>query len=347
MSLLQLVFFLSGIVVLYVGLDVARRQKFNALHFLVFIGTGVGLLVFTAFPRALDLVGRIFGIPRGADALVYGAIVFLVYFVLVLLGKSEKNREDVTSLGRAIAIMGAYVPGVSAHRVAVVVPAYKEEKVIATTLEGLAAKGFSRIVVVDDGSPDGTSVVARAFAETHPGTVVLRHPRNRGQGAALETGFEYLRRNADGWEFAGTYDADGQHDPDDLLKMAAYLEAHPDVDVTLGSRFLHGASVGVPWKRRVLLHLGVLFTFFVSRLKLTDTHNGLRMIRRRALGQLCLTQDGMAHASEIIDLVAQRGLRHAELPVNILYTEYSMAKGQKGINAINIALKMIWHKISK
>jgi hypothetical protein len=105
MTLLQLVFFLSGIVVLYVGLDVARKQKFNALHFVVFIGTGMGLLVFTAFPSALNLVGRVFGLPRGADVLVYGAIIFLVYFVMLLLSKAESNREDITRLTREIALL--------------------------------------------------------------------------------------------------------------------------------------------------------------------------------------------------------------------------------------------------
>lgn len=347
MTLLQLVFFLSGIVVLYVGLDIARRQKFNALHFVVFIGTGVGLLVFTAFPPALNLVGWVFGLPRGADALVYGAIVFLVYFVLVLLGKSEKNREDVTSLGRAIAIMGAHTPHTAEHKVAVVVPAYREAKVIAAALTNLAEKGFSRIVVVTDGSPDATPTIARTFAQQHPGTVVLSHPRNRGQGAALETGFEYLRRHGEGVEFVATYDGDGQHDPDDLVKMVAYLEVHPEVDVALGSRFINQTSSTIPWKRRVLLKLAVIFTFVISRLELTDTHNGLRVFRRRTLDRIRLTQDGMAHASEIIDLIAEHKLVYRELPVTIRYSEYSLGKGQKGINAINIALKVIWHKISK
>lgn len=100
MTLLELFFILSGIILLIISFDIAKKQKFNALHFLVFLGIGGGLLVFTFFPEIRDSVGRIFGLSRGADALVYGAIIFLVYFVLLLLGKVVENRENLTKVIR-------------------------------------------------------------------------------------------------------------------------------------------------------------------------------------------------------------------------------------------------------
>lgn len=105
MNLLQAFFIVSGFIIFIIAFDIAKRQKFNALHFLVFIGIGIGLFVFTIFPNILNKMGQIFGLQRGADVLVYVSIVFLFYFVLLLLNKTEKNREDVTRLVREISVL--------------------------------------------------------------------------------------------------------------------------------------------------------------------------------------------------------------------------------------------------
>lgn len=105
MNLLQVFFVVSSFVIFIIAFDIAKRQKFNALHFLVFIGIGIGLFVFTVFPDILDKMGHLFGLQRGADVLVYVSIVFLFYFVLLLLNKSEKNREDITRLVREISVL--------------------------------------------------------------------------------------------------------------------------------------------------------------------------------------------------------------------------------------------------
>lgn len=105
MTLLQAFFIVSAFVIFIISFDIAKRQKFNALHFLVFIGIGIGLFVFTIFPNALEKMGHLFGVQRGADVLVYVSIVFLFYFVLLLLNKSEKNREDITRLVREIGVL--------------------------------------------------------------------------------------------------------------------------------------------------------------------------------------------------------------------------------------------------
>lgn len=89
------------------ALDIAKRERFNALHFLVFLGVGGWLLVFTLFPAVLNKIGLLFGLQRGADLLVYSSIIFLFYFVLLLLRKIEDTREEVTSLVREIAIQNA------------------------------------------------------------------------------------------------------------------------------------------------------------------------------------------------------------------------------------------------
>jgi small membrane protein len=107
MNLLQIFFIISGLIIFLVALDIAKRERFNALHFLVFLGVGSGLLVFTVFPNSLNLLGQLFGLQRGADLLVYASIIFLFYFVLLLLRKVENTREEVTRLIREIALSNA------------------------------------------------------------------------------------------------------------------------------------------------------------------------------------------------------------------------------------------------
>ncbi len=348
MSLLQLFFILSGIVLLYVGLDVARKQKFNALHFLVFIGTGLGLVAFTFFPSALNVIGRVFGLPRGADVLVYGAIVFLVYFVMLLLSKAEDNGHDVTRLVRELALSAAGKPApaaASGRRPLFLVRAYNEEKRVADTLRALLATGLGPVLAVNDGSKDGTAAAVASV----PGVHLVSHPFNRGGGAALETGLEWARRNADalGATHVVTFDADGQHSVADLPKFLAAFDVDPSLDVVFGSRFIGDTGSNVPPLRRAVLWGGRIFTWMVSRIMLTDSHNGYRMIAMAAVKRIRLTMDGMEYASELVEQVRYLKLKFSEVPVTIRYDEYSLGKGQRSSNAINIALKMIWRKISR
>lgn len=110
-------------------------------------------------------------------------------------------------------------------------------------------------MITNDGSRDATFSVAHAFEAKNPGVVVLRHAKNRGQGAALETGFEYLRRYGSNVEYVVTYDADGQHDLADLLSFSKVLDAEKDVEIVLGSRFLGETKSNVPFGRRIVLKL--------------------------------------------------------------------------------------------
>ena len=105
MNLLQIFFIISWIIITILAFDVAKKQKFNALHFVVFFLVWGWLLVFTFFPWILNLIWNIFWIPRWADVLVYSSIIFLLYFVLLLLRKVEKNQEDITKLLKEITLL--------------------------------------------------------------------------------------------------------------------------------------------------------------------------------------------------------------------------------------------------
>lgn len=219
-----------------------------------------------------------------------------------------------------------------ADDVCVIVPAYNESAVIAGVVAQLVSR-FPRVLVVDDGSTDQT---ARLAGEA--GATVVRHAINLGQGAALQTGFDYALRRPE-IQHVITFDADGQHRVDDAARLLT-TSRDDDYDVVLGSRTL-GGVVNQPWQRALLLRAAVAFSKRTSGLPLTDTHNGLRVLTRDALTSISLRQCGMAYASELEQAIARAGLRWCEVPVEILYTDYSCAKGQRGLNLVNIVFDLV------
>ena len=207
----------------------------------------------------------------------------------------------------------------------VVIAAFNEGKVIHDVVAEVVGEGWS-VVVVDDGSRDESAASAKSA-----GAFVLRHVVNRGQGAALQTGIDYaLRRGA---REIVTFDADGQHDWRDIPSL---IEALGEADVALGSRFLGKEIQGAKQSRKALLRTATAVSNTMSGMKLTDAHCGLRAFRREAAPALRITQDRMAHASELLRKMKTSGLRVVEVPVTVRYTEHSMSKGQGGIQAVRI-----------
>jgi polyprenyl-phospho-N-acetylgalactosaminyl synthase len=217
----------------------------------------------------------------------------------------------------------------------VVIAAYNEARAIGLVLAGLAGLPY-RVLVVDDGSTDGTAHIAG-----HAGVEVLSHPINLGQGAALQTGIDYaLLRGA---SHVVTFDADGQHRPEDIAALLTALAAN-DADFALGSRF-RGGAIDLPALRRLMLRTATWFTRRTTGLDITDVHNGLRAMTRRGAGRLRLRQNRMAHASEILHQIAASGLRYVEAPVTIQYSRYSLAKGQRASEFVVILLDLFAQRL--
>ncbi len=342
MNLLEFFFIISWVILLILSIDIAKRQKFNALHFIVFIWIWFWLLIFTFFPQILNLIGSVFWIQRWADVLVYASIIFLLYFVILLLNKVEKNREDMTILIREIAIKNSNQKEIQGE-ICFIIAAYNEEKVIWNTLEQIFNAWYQNILVINDGSKDTTLYELEKYLGK---IIILNHYKNRGQGAALETWFEYIRRYGK-VKYICTFDADWQHQISDVKKFLQAFREDESLDIVLWSRFIKKTNTNISFWRKIILKLWILFTFFISNIKLTDSHNGYRIIKTTTLKNIHITLDWMWHASEIIDIIASKKLKYKEIPVDILYTEYSKAKWQKWINALNIALKTIWYKFFK
>lgn len=208
-----------------------------------------------------------------------------------------------------------------------VVPVFNEETVIADVLAHVL-RTFPNVVCVDDGSRDGSA--ARILGS---GAHLLRHPINLGQGAALQTGLSYALAQP-GAEYFVTFDADGQHQVEDVERMIGVLRTK-EADVVLGSRFLESAHE-VPALKKLVLRTIATVSGSSRRLGLTDTHNGLRAFNRAVAEKVDITQAGMAHASELVDFLSRSSFRVREVPVTIKYTEYSMSKGQSLLNGVNI-----------
>lgn len=228
---------------------------------------------------------------------------------------------------------GAPPPGVADRNrdTWAIVRCFNEAPVVGAVVRDLI-QWFPKVVGVDDGSTDGSGEALR-----ESGARVVRHAVNLGAGAALQTGvrFALLDRRA---AYFVCFDADGQHRVPDAVAMVERLR-NEHVDVLIGSRFLGSAS-GMPAVRRAVLQAGRIFERVSSGMALSDAHNGLRAFTRRFASQLDLQSPDMAYASELLRAIRASGLPYGEHPVTIDYTRYSLAKGQRSVNSLNIALDL-------
>lgn len=215
----------------------------------------------------------------------------------------------------------------------IIIPLYNEAPVIGEVVRGLLPY-FPNVVCVDDGSSDTSAEAAR-----EAGAVVVQHPVNLGQGAALQTGFEYALSDPQMTSVV-TFDADGQHRVEDAMAMVARLNSG-EAEVVLGSRFLDNRT-NIGWLKRLVLRTAAFQTRLTTGMPLTDAHNGLRAFSRSVTSNIHLTQNRMAHASELVQLLAVLQPRWTEHPVQIVYTEYSKSKGQSLLNSVNIIADLLF-----
>lgn len=217
--------------------------------------------------------------------------------------------------------------------VAIVIPVFNEAGMIAEVVAEVK-ETFSNVICVDDGSVDNSGQIAK-----EAGAKSYFHPMNLGQGAALQTGIEAALSMPE-IKFLVTFDADGQHSVSDAVAMVERLR-EGDIEVVFGSRFLdERTELGT--LKKLVLKVAVFYTNALSGVKLTDAHNGLRAFTRNVAESIELTHNGMAHATEIVNQISRGRFKYTEIPVHIVYTEYSKAKGQSLWNSVNILFDLIF-----
>ena len=226
-------------------------------------------------------------------------------------------------------------------KVAIIIPAYNEEKTIDTVISGLQKTLKNQpfdfeVIVVDDGSKDKTYPIA-----VKSGIRVIKHIMNSGQGAATTTGLSYAAEN--NFNIAATLDADGQHDPNDILNGINIMLKNTRFDLLIGSRMLEIKDMP---RSKVLGNRGLsFFTYLLFGVKTTDSQSGLRLFSKKAISELRWRATGYEFCSEMIWRAKQAKLNIDEFPIRTIYTDYSRQKGQNNWNAFNIIKSLMRSRI--
>jgi polyprenyl-phospho-N-acetylgalactosaminyl synthase len=220
----------------------------------------------------------------------------------------------------------------------IVVPVYNENPtVVRKTVTDLLQAAFN-VVLVDDASQNRIKEQL-CDLPIH----FLQHAINLGQGAALQTGTEYaLTKNA---SVIAHFDADGQHHTKSLMSLIKSLNLN--IDIVLGSRFLASTPNHMPVLKKSLLRIATIVNFLFTGVLLTDAHNGMRAMNRKAASVIKLKENRFAHATELLSEIKKNKLRYLEVPVEISYSNYSLGKGQKTSNAFTIVVDLILRKVFK
>ncbi len=219
-------------------------------------------------------------------------------------------------------------------RTFVVVPAFNEGRTVGPVVRSLAPYA-ERVIVVDDGSKDGTAAAAEAA-----GALLVTHVLNRGLGAALGTGI--AAAVSLGADAVVTFDADGQHRAEDVPRLVEPIAAGR-ADAVIGCRTADRRRM--PAARRIANWIGNALTAALFGLWVSDSQSGLRAFSRAAAEELEIRCDRMEVSSEIVKEIKRHGWRLAEVPIVPIYTEYSMSKGQGFVTGLKTAARLLLRRL--
>jgi hypothetical protein len=304
------------IAVAMIGYAIARRRSLRNADVLLLIAAGVGLLLVTGTEIVNGLLSA-FSFEKGNGGRILGLAVFAIFilFILILraLSQAARNQRQLAAALEGLAweeFRQASLPDRFKGKIAILIPAYNEADNIGTVLDQIPAEVCgvrTEILVVDDGSRDGTGDVAAEH-----GALVARHVTNRGGGAALRTGYRLMVES--GAEIVVTLDADGQHRPDEMERLVKPI-LDGEVDMAHGSRVLGHAD-----RNHFARELGIVFfnrlVSFITRTHVTDCSNGYRAVRTTVLPQLVLRQEQF-HTSEFMIEAIKRGIPAKEVPITV------------------------------
>jgi Glycosyl transferase family 2 len=303
--------------VLVGGFAIWRRRTLRNADVLILLLIALGLAVVSG-TQILDSILSAFSFDRSNGTRIVGVAVFaiLILFLLVIRALSQGSRitRELSAVLEGLAWEQFRVAGYPERfrdKVAVVVPAYNEAENVGTVLDRIPHEVCgveTSVLVVDDGSRDGTGDVATAH-----GAVVARHVINRGGGAALRTGYRLMADS--GARIVVTLDADGQHLPSEMERLVEPVLSG-EVAVAHGSRVLGEAEANHRARE-----LGIVFfnrvVSFITRTKVTDSSNGYRAVRADVLPNLVLRQEQF-HTSEFLIEAIKRGIPAKEVPVTVV-----------------------------
>lgn len=214
----------------------------------------------------------------------------------------------------------------------IVVPAKNEGKRVAKVVRSIIEEGYSNVVVVDDGSEDGTAEYAK-----NAGAMVLTHLVNLGAGAATQTGIEYALTK--GANTIVTMDGDSQHFASDISKLVHHLNNH-NLDLVIGSRFLDPLNL-IPTDRIIVNKLANIFSGIITGLFITDSQSGMKAMHANLAAKMHFTFDGYEFCTEILKIAHQEKARYGEIPIQVRYSEELSGKGQSWRNVGKMVFRLL------
>lgn len=302
---------------LVAGFAIRRRHSLRNADVLILLLIALGLAV-VAGTEIPDALLSAFEFERENGTRIIGVAIFaiLILFALVIrsLAQSSRVSRQLSGALEGLAweeFRAARHPERFAGRIGVLVPAYNEADNVGTVLDRIPAEvcGLATsVLVVDDGSRDGTDAVAREH-----GAVVARHVVNRGGGAALRTGYRLLADS--GSTIVVTLDADGQHLPEEMERLVKPV-IDGEVAMAHGTRVLGEAERNHPAREAGIVFFNRLVSL-ITRTKVTDCSNGYRAVRADVLPTLVLRQEQF-HTSEFMIEAIKRGIPAKEVPVTVV-----------------------------
>jgi polyprenyl-phospho-N-acetylgalactosaminyl synthase len=359
MSLLQFIVIIAATLFILLGIDLYRHKKTSILHFVVFLWGGIAIILFVFNQDLLNAFGEIFGLARGADLIVYIAVILLFYFYFGLLNLHIKDGFNLTRLVSRQAIYECwdnskdkiinYKNQNFKDEFIFNIRVYNEAFVLWSTIDEIIKAGFSKLLIINDGSQDNSSDIVKAKQAQYPNKLILlaSHTINRGGGAANQTGYNFVKKYGENLgikRFVG-FDADGQMQVEDMNQFIKAIQEHPK-DLYLGSRFIKwGKATNITKSRKKILRISKIVTRILYSSKVSDPHCGYRVISLPALQKFNLSSDGMHYANEFNEQLREKNLSYKEIPIHIRYTEYSLKKWQKNSNSIKLWFEMLYKKI--
>lgn len=364
MTLLEVFSFIFWFFILIAMIDIYKKWKLSHFNTMIFTILWI-LFIFISLDnyRLITWLKNIFWVQRWIDVLIYWAIFFIFYSIINQIRFNDKISEDLTKTIRNLSLDNVkinnndliflqwdslWIWDIKKWDFIFLIRSYNEWKVIKDTIKNLVDNWFKNILLIDDWSQDNTFSEIKNFMSNNS-FIYLKHNLNRWAWAALETGFQFIRLNKEKFKnikYLITFDADWQHDIKDIYNFWKEI-INNKYEVILWSRFIEKTNTNVPFIRKLILIWWKIFTFLISWIYLTDAHNWYRLFNISTISKIKLTIDWMAYASELIDQIKINRFNFKEVPVNIIYTDYSLWKWQKSSNAINIVVKMIWMKFFK
>ena len=341
LSLLQFIIIIASVIFFLFWVDLFKRKKANILHLIVFVWGSFFLILFSLNANALDKFGSFFWLARWADLIVYSAIILLAYFYISLLNSVSRQDMKQTQIIREVSIKDAQWDLWKVDTV-FIIPAYGEKDAPIKVIWDILAKNYG-VILIDDWKNEDLVEKLHTKYKWKP-LVTIKHIVNLWQWWWLETWAEYIRKFWKNIKFVVHFDADWQHRLEDLKQFQKAFEEAPELEIVLWSRFL-GSTVNMPKSKKITLKLWILFTRIFSGIKLTDTHNGYRMMKKETLDKIHITMNRMEHASEILDIIKHEKIKYKEVPIVVKYSDYSMAKWQKISNWFKIVKNLIYQKI--